>query len=76
MTSTPISPLRISVNDDRYKMMFGFALLTVLAALAAIIALGKVEMSTSYGLNIVLGALCTLSGGFAQWAFNRKDKGE
>jgi hypothetical protein len=56
-------------------MLFGFGLLLVLAVLAAMIALGKVEMQTSYGLNIVLGSLCTLTGAFAQWAFNsKKDK--
>jgi hypothetical protein len=55
------------------RMIFGFALLIIIAALAAIIALGHVEQSTSYGLNIVLGSLATLAGGFAQWAFGKKD---
>lgn len=56
-----------------WKAWFGFSLLMVTAVLAAIIALGKVEMQTSYGLNIVLGSLATLSGNFAQWAFTHKD---
>ncbi len=54
-------------------MLFGFGILMVLSGLAVIIALGKVEMATSYGLNIVLGSLATLSGGFAQWAFSKRD---
>jgi hypothetical protein len=51
------------------KLGFGFILLIVLAALAAVIALGKVEQQTSYGLNIILGGLLTLAGGFTQWAY-------
>jgi cytochrome c biogenesis protein CcdA len=66
------------MNDFRLKMIFGFSILLVLAVLAAIIAVGKVEQDTSFGLQIVLGALAVLSGGFAQWAFGHegKDKGE
>jgi hypothetical protein len=53
-------------------MIFGFMLLVLLAVLAAIIAIGKVEQNTSYGLQYILGALATLAGGFAQWAFQSK----
>jgi thiol:disulfide interchange protein len=51
------------------KVIFGFVVLIVLAALAAIIALGEVKEASSYGLNIILGGLLTLAGGFASWAF-------
>lgn len=51
------------------KMVFGGLLLVILASLSAIIALGKVEQSTSHGLDSLLGGLLVLSGGFAQWAF-------
>ena len=51
------------------KAIFGFLLLVILGSLAAIIALGKVEQSTSFGLSYVLGALSVMAGGFAQWAF-------
>jgi hypothetical protein len=51
------------------KLLFGFALLAALAVLAAIMALGKVKAADSFGLDIVLGGLLTLSGGFAGWAF-------
>lgn len=51
------------------KMIFGFLLLILLAVLAALIALGKVEQTTSHGLDQILGGLLVLSGGFAHWAF-------
>jgi len=51
------------------KLGFGFVLLMVLGGLSALIALGKVELNTSYGLNIILGGLLTLGGAFAGWAF-------
>ena len=55
------------------RMLFGFGLLTVITVLAVIIALGHVSQESSYGLEIVLGSLATLAGGFAQWSFS-KDK--
>jgi hypothetical protein len=57
------------------KVLFGFLLVVILAILAAIIALGKVDAATSFGLDIILGGLMVLCGGFAQWAFriNKKD---
>jgi hypothetical protein len=58
------------------KVFFGFLLLFILAALAAIIGLGKVEATTSYGLDIILGGLLTLSGGFAQWCFGQPKKND
>lgn len=59
--------MRMTVQS--WKMAFGFATLLVLAVLAMVIALGKVEESTSYGLPFVLGGLTTMAGGLAQWAF-------
>jgi hypothetical protein len=57
------------------KMLFGFLLLLLLALLAGVIAISKVEEQTSHGLIPVITALATLAGGFAQWAF-RSDKDE
>ena len=51
------------------KLVFGFFVLISLAVLAAIIALGDVKAEKSFGLDIILGGLLTLAGGFAQWAF-------
>lgn len=59
---------------DFMKLFFGFLLVVILAVLACIIGLGKVESSTSYGLDIILGGLLTLSGGFCQWAFTAEKK--
>lgn len=56
------------------KMVFGFLLLVILAALAGVIALGKVQAATSYGLDIILGGLLTMSGGFVGWAFRDTKK--
>jgi hypothetical protein len=56
------------------KIMFGFFILSVLASLAIIIALGKVHAESSFGLDIILGGLLTLSGGFAGWAFRDEKK--
>jgi thiol:disulfide interchange protein len=61
------------------KVAFGFALLLVLAVLAGLIALGSVHAESSFGLNIILGGLLTLAGGFAGWAFRderKKESGE
>jgi hypothetical protein len=54
---------------DYGKLLFGIILLVILATLSAIIALGKVEASTSHGLDTLLGGFLTLSGGFANWCF-------
>lgn len=64
------------MNQINPRMLFGFGVLFFTAVLALIIALGEVRQETSYGLNVVLGSLSTMSGMFAQWAFgqNSKDK--
>ena len=54
-----------------FKMTFGFCLLVILAVLSTIIAVYKVEAATSFGLDIILGGLLTLSGGFCQWCFGQ-----
>jgi len=58
----------MNVRDPR--MVFGFALLILLATLAAVIAIGHVEEKSSYGLQFLLGSLSSLAGGFSQWAFS------
>lgn len=55
-------------------MWFGFGILGVLATLAVVIGLGTVTQQNSFGLDIVLGSLATLSGGFAQWAFSKPNE--
>jgi hypothetical protein len=51
------------------KMLFGVLLLVLLATLAAVIGLGKVQQETSFGLQDILGGLLVLSGAYSQWAF-------
>jgi hypothetical protein len=58
---------------DRWKAIFGIVLLFIIAALATIIALGKVDKDTSYGLEIILGCFTTLTGSFAIWAFGKNE---
>jgi hypothetical protein len=63
------------------KMLFGFVLMILVAAIALAIALGKVEEQTSYGLQDILGGLLVLCGSFAHWAFQvvsavKKEKSE
>jgi len=55
------------------RMWFGFGILGIIALLALAIGLGHVEQQSSFGLDIVLGSLATLAGGFAQWAFTKRD---
>lgn len=50
---------------------FGFCTLIAYFLLAVIIAVGRIEEKTSYGLPIVLGALGPLGGAFVGWAFGR-----
>ena len=55
-------------------MWFGFGLLLIIVILAVCIGLGTVKQESSFGLDIILGCLATLSGGFAQWAFSGKSQ--
>lgn len=54
------------------RILFGLLLLVLLAALACVVAIGKVHQESSYGLEYILGSLATLAGGFAQWAFKTR----
>ena len=72
----------IDAPNDKWlpflKVAFGFMELLVLAGLGLAIALGHVEQNTSFGLSFrdILGALSTLAGAFAQWAFTEVTKGD
>lgn len=62
-------------SETKFKLIFGFAVLGVVAILAAVIAIGHIEEKTSFGLQYLLGTLSTLAGAFSTWAFTRP-KGE
>lgn len=59
---------------DFLKRFFGFLLLLMLAILAGLIAVGKVEQSSSFGLEGIIGGLTALAGGFVNWAFTVSKK--
>lgn len=61
---------------DRLKMIFGMALLISLVSLATMLALGKIEEKTSYGLMPIITTLSTLAGLFGGWAFREKRPGD
>jgi hypothetical protein len=54
------------------RMIFGFLLLFMLTALGLTLGLGHVSQESSYGLEIILGSISTLSGAFGQWCFSRQ----
>ena len=58
------------------RMIFGFCLLGIYAILALAIAFGKIEETTSFGLQPILNALSGLSGAWAVWAFASKRRRE
>ncbi len=66
----------MKLSLDGQKMLFGFCLLIINALLIVVIAIGKVEDTTSAGLKELIGGLLVMDGGFAQWCFsnNGKDK--
>ncbi len=59
---------------DEPRLLFGFLLFMIVAALAFIIALGRVTEQESYGLMPLVSTLSTLAGIWAGWAFRAEDK--
>ena len=55
-------------------MIFGFAVLMIMAGLACAIAIGHVEEKTSYGLMPLLVALTSVATQFAQYAFSWRER--
>ena len=62
------------LSGDTLRMALGFYLVTVVALLIGIIALGKVEEDTSAGLKELEGGMLVLIGGFSQWAFSLRQR--
>ena len=56
-------------RSDTLRMVFGFCLLGIIAALIAAIGLGHVEEKTSYGLHELLLLLGLMGSQFCNWAF-------
>lgn len=61
-------------------LKLGLVLVIVLSLsmMGLCVALGKVEMNTSYGFGEIIGVFSTLGGGAAGWAFgnNKKQDGD
>jgi len=53
------------------RLVLGFSIVLILATLAGLIALGKVEEKTSYGLREIVTTLSLLAGGIL---FTGKDE--
>ena len=60
------------MKDLDPRMIFGFCLLGIYAALAIGIAFGRIEEATSFGLQPILSGLTGLGGAWAVWAFTTK----
>jgi len=71
--------VKLPEDKDRLLILlsygFGFSTLAAYFILALVIAIGRIEEKTSYGLPIVLGALGPLGGAFVGWAFGRSKNG-
>lgn len=64
------------MSDERLKLLFGFSLVVLVIILAAIIAIGKVQQETSYGLRDLISLLGPVIGFWSQWAFSSKKEKE
>ena len=51
--------------------IFGILITVIVGILSVLIALGKVDKDTSYGLEYLLGGLASVLVSFGTWAFNR-----
>lgn len=58
------------------KMLFGFCLLGIYLILAIAIAFGRIEESTSFGLQFILTGLTGVGGAWSVWAFSHKKDDE
>lgn len=54
--------------------MYGYCLLASICGLIALIAFGKVEEKTSYGLQWLVAALVLITQQWASWKFGKPEK--
>lgn len=62
---------KLELYKFKSRMRYGYCVLGVLGILAGLIAIGKVQQATSYGLDYILGGLGGISAAFAGWAFSQ-----
>lgn len=58
---------------EKLRLLFGFATLIIIAAIAVMIAVGTVQQESSYGLEPILVALTSVAASFCNWAFSRSE---
>lgn len=58
-------------SGERLRLIFGFATLAAIVAIAVMVVTGRVEQQTSYGLEPILVALTSIATSFCHWAFSR-----
>jgi predicted anti-sigma-YlaC factor YlaD len=67
-------------DNERLKIMlghaFGYMVLFATVSIAVVIVIRKVEPTSSYGLEIVLGALAAFGGGYTNWAFSQRKESD
>jgi cytochrome b561 len=67
-------------DNERLRIMlghiFGYAVLASVLVLALLIIMKKVEPTTSFGLDMVLGTLAALAGGYANWAYGHRKQSD
>jgi len=51
--------------------IFGILITLIVGSLALVVAMGRVDKDTSYGLEYLLGALSSVLVSFGTWAFGR-----
>lgn len=59
--------------SDKFKWLFGFYVVTVLAVLGMTFGLSHVEEKTSYGLPVILNSLAVMAGAWAGWVSGKTD---
>jgi hypothetical protein len=60
-------------SGERLRLIFGYVTLLIIAGIAIMIATGKVEQESSYGLEPILVALTSVAASFCNWAFSRAE---
>lgn len=56
-------------SGEKLRLIFGFLTLLIIAGIAVLIATGKVQQESSFGLEPILVALTSVAASFCNWAF-------
>lgn len=61
---------------ESFRMIYGFCLMLAVVVLAVLVALGRVEEKTSFGLGVLFMILKDMGADFGKWAFSIKSEPE